>query len=120
MKIEELKVNGCSTIVSLQLPTTLTKLGVIDCFQLTEIVDLNNQNMRELTISCPSVKMIVPLKSRQRLKQFYNKTSSFQLNDIINQQKSKQFKGKKDNLSDIEVPTNFTPLVRKSFISVYD
>ncbi|KAL7722546.1 Leucine-rich repeat containing protein [Entamoeba marina] len=72
LKINELKVSDCRTISSLKLPTTLTKLSVIDCEQLTKLVNLNNQLMRKLTISCPSVKTIVPYIARDRLLPYIN------------------------------------------------
>ncbi|KAL7720823.1 Leucine-rich repeat containing protein [Entamoeba marina] len=72
LKINELKVNNCRTVSSLKLPTTLTKLSVVDCEQLTKLVNLNNQLMRKLTISCPSIKTIVPYIARDRLLPYIN------------------------------------------------
>ncbi|EKE42753.1 hypothetical protein ENUP19_0002G0072 [Entamoeba nuttalli] len=118
LKIEELKVNDCSTVVSLCLPTTLTKLYVFDCERLTEIIDLNNEKMRDLKISCPSVKMIVPYVSKKRLKKYYNKVTSNNPVDILVSQRARQCMGKTDNFSDVELPTSNIPLVRRSFVSI--
>ncbi|ELP91330.1 hypothetical protein EIN_153670, partial [Entamoeba invadens IP1] len=119
LKIEELKINDCSTVTSLHLPTTLSKLHITDCERLSEIVDLNNELMRDLKISCPSVKMIVPYVARLRLEKYvYNKNKIRTPQDVVESRLAKQALGVADNVTVVELPTQFYPVIRKSFLSV--